>query len=632
MRNLSIANVRTSVKPCIFEDGCGIITRFMCVQAWISQRTAVLVLALATVMVWSGCSPAGVAFREGQKAEEQKDYDTAVIHYDQALKYQPNNSHYLIGVKNARSEASDAHLHQGRVFLAQNRPDQAAAEFQKAVALDPSNEAASQELQKILLAQSTAQQQRQSALSRAMQHEDETRSSGEVALMPLPSQPISHLHLSADSKNVFETLGKLAGLNVIFYYSFRPETISLDLSNVTILQALKAAADEAHVFWVPVTSNTIMVAPDSQADRRALEPKVLRTVYLQNPSTSRTGTSLVQAVKQLMQIGGSDIMQAYEDPATNSITLYDTPERVAKAAQIIHNLDRGKAEVLIQVSVIEADRDRLRDLGLAPVPLSGVGNGDTLAAVGLNPTTVTSGSTTTTVPIIGLNRLGKLSTGNFGIELPGVIANALMSDQRTHILQDPEVRATAGEEATLTIGQSVPLATGSFGIPTAGATGTATGGFGLLANTQFTYKDVGVVLKITPYVAGNGDVILKSDVEISALGTPTNIGGIEQPTFTKRTVEHTIRVKEGESSLLGGLIQTQTTNTVSGLPGLASIPFLKYLFSTTDVHTTDEEVMIMMTPHVVRLPDALEASNPPPANAAEPVPVPPSAQPHGVHP
>lgn len=580
--------------------------------------TAALAATLAAVMVWTGCNPASVAFREGRKAEEQKDYDTAVIHFDQALKDQPQNPQFLIHAKDARSKASFAHLERGRGLLAQNQPGQAAAEFQKAVGIDPSNEAAGQELRRILRAQATEQQQRQEALRRAMEQEDESRSSGAVKLEPLSRQPIARLHLSSDSKSIFETLGKLAGLNVIFYYSFRPENISLDLSNVTILQALQAAADESHSFWQAVTPNTIMVAPDSPSVRRDIEPKVLKTVYLQNPSTTHDTSQLVQAVKQLMQGSGGEIMQAYQDPVTNSITLYDTPDRVARAAQIIHNLDRGKAEVLIQVSVIEADRQRLRDLGLAPVPLSGVGNGNTLGAVGLNPTAIatgTSGSTgaaAASLPIVGLNRLGKLSTGDFSIELPGVIADALMSDQRTHILQNPEVRATAGEEATLTIGQSVPLATGSFGIPTAGTTG-ATGGFGLLANTQFTYKDVGVVLKLTPYVAANGDVILKSDIEISALGTPTNIGGIEQPTFTKRTVTHTIRVREGESSLLGGLIQTQTTNTVSGLPGLANIPVLKYLFSTTEVQTTDEEVMIMMTPHVIRLPDPLADASPAPA-------------------
>ncbi len=588
---------------------------------------------MVVVLLSAGCNPASVAFREGRKAQEQKDYDTAVIHFDQALKYQPQNTHYLIWAKDARAKAAAAHYEHGRELLQQNRPEEAATEFQKAVSIDPSNEAAAQELRNILLATSSAQQQREGALRRAMEQEERPETSGEVQLKTLSQEPIAHLHLSADSRDVFETLGKLAGVNVIFYYSFRPENISLDLANVTILQALQAAADEAHAFWEPVASNTILVAPDSPTTRRELEPKVLKTVYLRNPSTTQNSSAMVTAVKQLMlQTGGSEVMQAYEDPATNSITLYDTPERVAKAVQIIHNLDRGKAEVLIQVSVIEADRDRLRDLGLAPVPLSG----DTLAAVGLNPalgavTTSGSGGTTTpTTPTLGLNRLGRLSTGDFSIALPGVIANALMSDQRTHILQNPEVRATAGEEATLTIGQSVPLATGSFGIPTAGAGGTSGTGFGLLANTQFTYKDVGVVLKLTPYVAGNGDVILKSDVEISALGTPTNIGGIEQPTFTKRTVEHTIRVREGESSLLGGLIQTQTTNTVSGLPGLASIPLLKYLFSTTDVHTTDQEVMIMLTPHVIRLPDALEAENPPAPALSSPAPPPAVVQPHGV--
>lgn len=609
----------------------------MCIRPWKWNATAWLPLILALILLMAACNPASVAFQEGRKAEEQKDYDSAVIHFDQALKYQPQNTHYLIWSKDARAKASAAHYDRGRELLAQNRPEDAAAEFQKAVGIDPSNEAAGQELRNILLAQSTAQQQRQAALSRAMEQEEQPETSGEVKLKALSQTPIAQLNLSADSRRVFETLGKLAGLNVVFYYSFHPETISLDLSSVTILQALQAAADEAHVFWVPVTPNTIMIAPDSAATRRELEPKVLKTVYLHNPSTTQTSQSLVQAVKQLMVAsGGGDIMQAYQDPVTNSITLYDTPERVAKAAQIIHNLDRGKAEVLIQVSVIEADRDRLRDLGLAPVPLSGVGNGDALGAVGLNPTAVpsSSGASTTSLPLIGLNKLGKLSTGDFSIELPGIIANALMTDQRTRVLQNPEVRATAGEPATLTIGQSVPLATGSFGIPTAGTTGTATGGFGLLANTQFNYKDVGVKLKITPYVASNGDVILKSDVEISSLGVPTPIGGIEEPTFNQRTVEHTIRVREGESSLLGGLIQTQTANTVSGLPGLANIPILKYLFSTTEVHTIDEEVMIMMTPHVIRLPDGLESENPPAPKVSALVPAPASSlnSPRGVQP
>ncbi|MGH9327790.1 MAG: type II secretion system protein GspD, partial [Terriglobia bacterium] len=219
---------------------------------------------------------------------------------------------------------------------------------------------------------------------------------------------------------------------------------------------------------------------------------------------------------------------------------------------------------------------------------------------------------------------------------PGVIANALLTDSNTHILENPEVRATAGEEAHLDIGERVPIATGSFGIPTATSISSA-GGFGLLANTQFQYQDVGVIMDITPNVAANGDIILKSKITISAEGAPVNIGGIEEPTFTQREVEHTVRLKEGEVSLLGGLIQTQTVKNVSGLPGLADIPVLKYLFSTQSYETIDNEVMIMMTPRLIRLPEPLVASDtrtsPPPAgsqagSAAATPSHPP--QPHGV--
>ncbi|MGH9407490.1 MAG: type II secretion system protein GspD, partial [Terriglobia bacterium] len=330
------------------------------------------------------------------------------------------------------------------------------------------------------------------------------------------------------------------------------------------------------------------------------------------------------AVKQLMTGGGLQIMPAYEDPETNSITLYDTPERVAEAVQLIHNLDRGKAEVLIDVAVIEADRDRVRDLGLTTVPLSA--SAGTQAALGLNPslapTTTTNGTTTSTgTPFVPLNKLGKLSTSEFAVTLPGVVANALMTDSRTHILQNPEVRAEAGQEATLTIGQTIPFATGSFGIPTATG-GTSAGGFGILANTQFNQEDVGVKLKITPWVAANGDVVLKSDIEISSLGGNSLIGGIAEPIINKRAVTHTIRVREGESSLLGGLIQTQTQNSVSGLPGLGRIPVLRYFFSTTDVETHDSDVMILLTPHVIRLPDAAFSDN-----SASPAPQIPEAPP-----
>ncbi|HEX5484105.1 MAG TPA: hypothetical protein VFZ08_15895, partial [Terriglobia bacterium] len=403
-------------------------------------------------------------------------------------------------------------------------------------------------------------------------------------------------------------------------------------SDVTIMDALRAAADEANVFWKPITRNTILVIPDTPNNRRDLETMVLKTVYLQNPLSPASRTAILTAVKNV-----TGVQKAFDNPETNSISLYDTPEKVAAAENLIESLDRGKAEVLINVSVLEADKDRLRDLGLSPVFFGP--SGSTIAAIGFNPpgststSTGTGGTTGTTPPVtptLQLNRIGKLTTGDFSMALPGVIANALLSDTQTHILQNPQIRVTSGETARLRIGQRVPFATGSFGVPTAGVGGGGTSAFGLLANTQFQYQDVGVNLDITPYVAADGDIILKAKIDISSVGAPVNIGGVEEPTFSQRTVDHTIRLKEGEVSLLGGLIQTQTNRVVSGLPGLADVPLLKYLFSDQSYEVRDDEVLIMMTPRVVRLPDSnqsaeLEISGAPgPAGAAAPAPAPAS--------
>ncbi|HLI29782.1 MAG TPA: hypothetical protein VKV79_01625 [Terriglobia bacterium] len=565
-------------------------------------RTAWFAVVVGAVLLCAACSPASVAFREGRKAEEQKDYDSAIIDFQKALKYQPANSRLLMYEKEARSKASLFHAEQGERLLAQNRPDAASGEFQKAVSIDPSNMAAAQNLQRLLLQQSALKLQHEQAIRKVMEQEETSQTALGVQLKPLPSQPIAHLHLSADSRTVFETLGKLAGINVVFYYNFQPKPVSLDLSNVTIQEALRAAADEAAVFWKTISRNTILVIPDTPSNRRDLETEVMKTVYLQNPAAAADRTAILTAVKQVV-----GVQKAFENPDSNSITMYDTPEKVAAAAALIHNLDRGKAEVLVDVTVLEADKDRLNDLGLAPVPLSGTTA--TMAAVGLNSTTSS----------LALNQLGRLTTGDFSIALPGVIANALLSDNRTHILQNPQIRVTAGDTARLRIGQRVPFATGSFGVPTAGVTGSSTSGFGLLANTQFQYQDVGVNLDITPEVAANGDIILHAKIDISAVGPSVNIGGVEEPTFTQRSIEHVIRLKEGEVSLLGGLMQTQTTRIVSGLPGLGDVPLLRFLFSTQSFETVDEEVLIMMTPRVVRLPEdqALSLAGPPTRSAAE---------------
>ncbi|HTV55075.1 MAG TPA: hypothetical protein VMI06_09165, partial [Terriglobia bacterium] len=558
-----------------------------------------MAIVIGGVLLYVGCSSASVAFKEGRKAEEQKDYDSAVVDFQKALRTQPNNTHIQVYEETARNQASLAHFNRGRELLRERRTNDAASEFQKAISIDPSNEAAAQELRKIVAQRAADLAQRQRSIRNAMEAQDQEAPAG-IRLKPLSQAVNSTLNLAGNSRMVFRALGDIAGINVVFYHDFQSRAISLHLHNVTIEDALKAAAAEAGVFWKAITPNTILIIPDTPMNRQNLESDVLSTVYLQNPLDAQDRMAILTAVKQVIGLQ----LKAFDNPDANAIVLYGSPERVSEAEQLIHGLDRGQAEVLIDVNVLEAEKNYMRDLGLEPVPITG----NTLGALGFNPSTTTtttsSSGTSTTTPYIPLNKLGKITTGDFAAVLSGVEANALLTDSRTHILDNPQVRVSAGQKATLKVGEEVPIATGSFGIPTAAISSSTTSAAGLLANTQFNYKDVGVTLTIQPFVAANGDIVIHAKVEVSSVGTPQNIGGIEEPEFNDRSVEQIIRLSEGQTSLLGGLIQTETTKSVTGLPGLSEVPILKYFFSDNNYTVADDELVITMTPHIVRLPES----------------------------
>lgn len=548
-----------------------------------------------------GCGAGSGVFREGRKAEARKDWDTALVNYEKAVQTQPDNAHFLLHERVARTQASLFHLKRGRRFLAEGRTDEAAGEFQKAVSIDPTNEAAGQELGRLLAAQAAAKRAREAALKQALKAGEEAGGPATIQLKPFPAEPLAHLRLTADSRKVFETLAKLAGLNVAFTTDFTPRPLSIDLTNVKIEDALRVVCLQTKNFWRVITPNTILVVPDTPNNRRDYDEELVKTIYLSNPLAPADRTAITTALKQVL-----GLQRIIDNPDSNAIIIRDTPIKVAAAEKMIRELDRGKAEILVEVAVVEADRNRIRDLGLKLVPTSPLPDA-AIAGVGFNPGGTAGGTTgtTATIPNVTLKRLGHIGTGDFSIVLPGAVANALLNDSRTHILQNPQVRVTDGQTAKLRIGSRIPYATGSF-LPSFGGVtggGGAAGGFGLLASTQFQFQDVGVNLDLTPRLLANGEVALHAVIEISSLGSPITIGGFSQPTFGQRRIEHDIRLKEGEVNLLGGLIQSTETQAVTGLPGLSQIPFLRYLFSSEHRERVETEVLVMLTPRVIRLPE-----------------------------
>jgi general secretion pathway protein D len=193
-----------------------------------------------------------------------------------------------------------------------------------------------------------------------------------------------------------------------------------------------------------------------------------------------------------------------------------------------------------------------------------------------------------------LNTLGNLNATDFQVTIPSANLSAVMGDSDTKMLQNPQVRALDNQKATLKIGERVPVATGSFqpGI----------GGVGInpLVNTQFQYLDVGVNIDVTPHVHNDREITLKITMEISSVVGQSSIGGISQPIIGQKKVEHEIRLRDGESSMIGGIMDDSQTKSLAGIPGLAQIPILRYLFGqVTQDHSSDETVFAI-TPHIIR--------------------------------
>ncbi len=551
-------------------------------------------------LLWLSCGGGSVAFREARKAEERKDWDTALVNYDKALQSEPENSKYILHEAHVRAHAADFHLRQGRKLAASGRLDEAAGEFQKAIGIDPTNEAAAQELNRVLAQQAAAKKTREEALQAALKTREQqtSLSGGTVKLKPLPQEPLAHFRISADSRKVYETLAKLGDLNVAFTTDFQAKPVSVDFSNVKIEDALRILSFQTKTFYRPLTANTILVIPDTPTNRRDYEEEVLKTFYISNPLAAADRTAITTALKQVL-----GLQRIVDNPDSNAIIIRDSPAKVAAAEKMIRDLDRAKAEILIDVAVIEADRDRIRDLGLTPVtanPASGTTTAGLQSGFIFAPTASTSSGTTAATGVPP----GHFGINSYALVLPSATATALLNDSKTHVLQNPQVRVTDGQQAKLRIGTRIPYATGSF-LPSFGgvSTGGSAGGFGLLASTQFQYQDVGVNLDITPRLMANGEVNLHASIEISSLGANISIGGFSQPTFGQRKIEHDIRLKEGEVNLLGGLIQSTITETITGVPGLGDLPLLKYLFSTQHKERNEIEVMVMLTPRVIRLPE-----------------------------
>ena len=600
-----------------------------CASVRIQRRLACVPVAmLLGVLVFSGLTvsvahaqSASTWNKRGEQAEAREDYDASFEAYRQAHLKKPSDLRYRERYERMRFQAANMHVDRGRVLRQSGDAGGAINEFARALQIDPGNQVAAQELQTMekrtapggnptgTVANGVGQGEaavggaspgkvlvpglgEQTPHQIEVQHEIASMD-GPVELQPVSEDPIT-LHMVEDTKVVYQAICKAAGLNVIFDPDYVGKRIPVDLNSISLPDALHIVEVLSGTFWKPITTNTIFVAQNNRQKRTDLDDLAVQTFYLTNVSQQNDANEIMVAIRNLLDPG----LKIYLVASQNALVIRATPDELILAEKLINDLDRTRPEVVVDVAVLEVSRQLERNLGITLPQSFGLtpqySNANISNTTGTTTTSTTGTTSSTASSGLTLNTLGNLNATNFAVSITGGTVNALLSDSDTRILQNPRIRATDGQHATLKIGSKIPVATGSF------SAGAAIPTAGLGVQTQFTYLDVGVNIDITPTVHYDREVSLKLKIEISSQNGSVTITGVTEPIISQRVVDQVIQLKDGEPAILAGLLQQQDTKTTSGTPGLGELPFLKYFFASRDKVQQSDEIVFLIIPHIVR--------------------------------
>lgn len=565
--------------------------------SWRQTAAVLCVIALMAPPVDAHTRKGDKLLKDGQKAEAAQDYDRALTLYEQALEEDAREPAYLLAASRARTKASEVHITQGRRLLEQQKLDAALVQFQKAFMTDPSSPVA---LQLVMQTDGMLKEKAKApdgtvilTPAEQKQREMELRINsleGPPMLRPINNRLNNLKFNNQSSRVIYESIGKLAGINVLFdpagidTLGSTTRNFNLDLLDSTLEEALQYVALVTHTFWKPISRNAIFVTQESEPKRQEYQDEVVKVFYIQNASTANEFTEIFNGVR----IGAKLSTGIFQVASQNAIIARGTQDTMALVEKLVHDLDRPKAEVLVDVRVWEVSRSKTSTLGAA------LQSSTLLSMTPGTSTTSSSGTTTTTGSSILASQIGKLSINNFSLALPSAIAQAIASDSNTRLLDNPQVRVTDGGKGSLKIGQKIPYVSGSLN------SAVATPGSIPYATTQFQQIDVGVNIDVQPHVNGPRDISMHIKVEISSVVNTTTIAGVAQPIIGQKINEADVRMKDGEYSLLGGLSSDSDTVGISGLPGFSAVPVLGYLFGTRTKDREKDDIVIALVPHIIR--------------------------------
>ena len=532
-----------------------------------SSRLAFAALIVGTAV---SCASSGGSLKVARNAETSQNYDIAVAEYTKVLREKPDSREARQGLERAKLRASQDHFTKARRLSATGHLEEGLVEYQLAAELNPGNADIERELQ------DTRAQLRNKI---AIREDGKTRLESLIAqslAAPLPGTdlpadaklPDSVVFRDANARDVYSAIGKFTNLSVMFDPTFRDQAVSIDLRGQSLDEALNALSLTTRNFWRVTAPRTITIVPDTAAKRREYEEEIVRTFYLSNADLKET-IDMLRIVVDARRISAIT--------ATNAITIKDTPERITAAGKIIAAVDKARPEVIIDVELLEVNRTHLHEYGLQ---IASPGS------PGIN------GSADINRPGLTLRDLSNLTSADVLLtNLPSLYYRLLKSDGATRILANPQLRTSEGIPAQARFGERVPVPVTTFAP-------IAAGGVQTQPITSFNYEPIGVNIDITPRMHHDDAVTLALKIDLSSI---SGKGFGDLPTFGSRQINTVIRLRDGETNMLAGLIRDEERTSLSGIPGLSDLPVIGRLFAYNHKETQETDIILTLTPRIVRV-------------------------------
>jgi general secretion pathway protein D len=562
---------------------------------------AVLLLALLA----AGCGAAR-SFGRGDAAARSGNWDVAVEHYRRAVQQNPSRTDYKIALERAMINASHMHLDQARILEVRGNLDEALREYRRASEYDPTNRQIVFKVQELEKKVREAAEAARPKPTITQMREQARKTSPEPLLNPASREPIVVDFRNAALRDIFNSISAMTGINVTYDRDFQDRAYSVRLDGVTLEQALNQILSANQLFYKVLNERTIMVIPDTPPKRAQYEEQVIRTFFISHADA----TELAQLINTIIRVPSMAVQPMIAPNKTaNTITVRATANVASIIEKVIEANDNPRAEIVVDVQILEVNRSRAKQYGLdlSAYSINGVFSPEqdprvTSGGGTTTPPTTGGGTGTPTTPSAGtlnsppfnLNSITRgVSLSDFYLAVPTAVIRFLETDSETKLIAKPQLRGAEGEKLTLNLGDDIP-------VPATVFTPLATGGSNVNPLTSFNYRPVGVIVEITPRVTFENEIILDLLVESSTLGRDVNIAGQNLPSFGSRKVKTKLRLRDGESNLLAGLLREDERRLLRGFPGFLRLPVIKQLFSANDTSIAQTDIVMLLTPRLVR--------------------------------